>query len=47
MYDLYLNSYEERVIDEREYIKWTHFKQAAKIINIMRVEALGKTPLLY
>lgn len=42
MYDLYLNSCEER-----EYMKWTHFRQAAKIINIVRVEALGKTPLLF
>lgn len=28
-------------------IKWSHFQQAAKIINIMKVEAWGRTPLLF
>lgn len=31
----------------REYIKSSHFKQAAKIITIMKVEAWEKAPFLF
>lgn len=33
--------------ENREYINWSHFNQAAKISNIMKVESWGKTPLLF